>query len=55
MNISLGFVLEGPVSEELVLRAWDTVKKQYTYFSSTLQQDDTGGVFLVQNEVPERS
>ena len=42
MNLSLAFELQGPVSEELVSKAWSLIKKEYPYFASTIVQDEHG-------------
>lgn len=42
MNISIAFELQGPVTEDLVLRAWSLVKKEFPYFSSSVIQDESG-------------
>ena len=47
MNISLAFELNGPVTDELLLKAWSLVKKEYPYFSSSITQDKTGQLVFV--------
>ena len=42
MNISLAFELQGPVTGDLVAKAWALIKQEYPYFASTINQDEYG-------------
>ena len=42
MNISMAFELQGPVTADLVAKAWALIKQEYSYFASTIIQDEYG-------------
>lgn len=42
MNISLAFELQGPVTADLIAKAWALVKQEFPYFASTIHQDEHG-------------
>lgn len=42
MNLSLAFELQGPITADLVSKAWGLIKKEYPYFASTIHQDEYG-------------
>ena len=42
MNISLAFELQGPVTADLVARAWALIQQEFPYFASTIHQDEYG-------------
>ena len=46
MNVTMACELQGPVTGELVSRAWGAVKREHPYFASTIYQDETGQLRL---------
>ncbi len=42
MNLSLAFELQGPITADLVSKAWGLIKTEYPYFASTIHQDEYG-------------
>lgn len=51
MNISLGFELDGPITADLVAKAWDLVKQEYPYFASCITQDEHSLLYFSSNKV----
>ena len=46
MNISLAFELQGPVTADLIVKAWALIKQEYPYFASTIVQDEHGQLYF---------
>ena len=42
MNLSLAFELQGPITADLISKAWGLIKTEHPYFASTIHQDEYG-------------